>query len=115
MSKDVAKIEISKKEQEKYKKEFQALTIQNDFMFCKVMQDEEICSKVLKILLKGYFEIGAVKIVTSQATIENHPEWKTVRLDVLALDEAGNSYDVEMQVVNRKNKRKADASLSSSH
>jgi len=85
------------------RKKFLNSTIQNDFMFCQVMKDEAICTKVLTILLQDFFDIGTIKVSTSQATIENHPELKFVRLDVLATDEAGNSYDIEMQVVNRKN------------
>ena len=94
---------ITDKQWKEYIQKFQTLTIQNDFMFCHVMQDKEICSKVLNILLHDYFEIGHIKIITSQASIENHPELKAVRLDVLVEDEKGNSYDIEMQVVNRKN------------
>ena len=84
-------------------KVFQSLTIQDDFMFASVMKDQRICLKVLNILLKDYFKIGSIELTTPEATIENHPELKFVRLDVLATDEAGNSYDIEMQVVNRKN------------
>lgn len=58
---------------------------------------------MLNILLKGYFKIGSIKLTTPEATIKNHPELKFVRLDLLATDESGNSYDIEMQVVNRKN------------
>ena len=88
---------------EKCIQEFRALTIQNDFVFCHVMQDPGICSKVLNILLHDYLEIAPLKLITSQAVIENHPELKSVRLDVLAEDGDGNSYDIEMQVINRKN------------
>ena len=45
-------------------------------------------------------------MIISQAKIENHPELKDVRLDVLVENEEGSSYDVEMQVVNRKNTQK---------
>ncbi len=88
---------------ELYRQKFLASTIQNDFMFCHVMQDEAICTKVLNILLKDLFNIGIVKTSLPEATIKNHPELKFVRLDVLATDEKGNSYDIEMQVVNQKN------------
>ena len=101
---DIPEDEINEKEKKKLANEkFQSLTIKDDFMFCKVMQDKEICKKVLNILLQDYFKINTIKLATSQATIKNHPELKFVRLDVLATDEAGNSYDIEMQVVNRKN------------
>ena len=82
-----------------FRKKFLSSTIQNDFMFCQVMQDEAICTKVLNTLLKDFFDVGTIKVSTPHATIENHPELKFVRLDVLATDEAGNSYDIEMQVV----------------
>ena len=102
MNQDIFEKEMTKEEKVVAEK-FQSLTIQDDFMFCRVMQDKKICKKVLNILLQDYFKIGSIKIATSQATIKNHPELKFVRLDVLATDKAGNSYDIEMQVVNRKN------------
>ena len=101
---DIPEHEMTVEEKAKLAAEvFQSLTIQDDFMFAAVMKDETICLKVLQILLKDYFEIGSIKLTTSEATIKNHPELKFVRLDVLATDEAGNSYDVEMQVLNRQN------------
>ena len=103
MSKNIPEREITQEEQEIYTKKFQSLTIKDDFMFCHVMQDAEICEKVLNILLQDCLKIGKIKLVKPQETIENHPELKFVRLDVLATDEDGNSYDIEMQVVNRKN------------
>jgi len=104
MWQDISNSEITQEEKEKLIAEkFQSLTIKDDFMFCQVMQDEAICTKVLNILLQDYFKIGKIKLAKSQATIKNHPELKFVRLDVLAIDEAGNSYDIEMQVVNQRN------------
>ena len=87
-------------------KKFKRLTIKDDFMFCKVMQNENICLKVLNIVLKNKLEISPIKMIVPQAKIENHPELKDVRLDVLVENEKGSSYDVEMQVVNRKNTQK---------
>ena len=92
MSEDIFEREMTAEEKEKVIAEkFQSLTIQDDFMFCRVMQDKKICKKVLNILLQYYFKIGRIKIATSQATIKNHPELKFVRLDVLATDEAGKA------------------------
>ena len=87
-------------------KKFKCLTIKDDFMFCKVMQDEDICLKVLNIVLKNTLEMAPIKLIIPQAKIENHPELKDVRLDILVENEKGSSYDVEMQVVNRKNTQK---------
>ena len=87
-------------------KKFKRLTIKDDFIFYKVMQDENICLKVLNIVLKNKLEIAPIKMIVPQAKIETHPELKDVRLDVLVENEKGSSYDVEMQVVNRKNTQK---------
>mgnify|MGYP001004719365 CR=1 FL=1 len=104
LKRDIREHEMTMKEKEELASEvFQSLTIQDDFMFASVMKDKAICLKVLNILLKDYFEIGSIELTTPEATIKNHPELKFVRLDVLATDEAGNSYDIEMQVINRKN------------
>ena len=64
-------------------------------MFCKVMQNMNICKKVLELVLE---EELSIKKITSQKTIENNSETKAVRLDVLVEDE--NNIDVEMQMVN---------------
>lgn len=79
-------------------KQFQDLTIQDDFMFCKVMQNIDICKKVLQLVLGE--ELPEIVNVSSQKTIENHSEHKAVRLDVLAEDVNKDKYDVEMQMVN---------------
>ena len=78
-------------------KDFQDLTFQDDFMFCKVLQNMNICKRVLELVLE---EELSVKNITSQKTIENHSESKLVRLDVLAEDEKKNKFNIEMQMVN---------------
>ena len=79
------------------RKQFEELTIQDAFMFCKVMQNMNICKKVLELVLG---EELSIKRITSQQTIENNSETKAVRLDVLVEDEDNNNIDVEMQMVN---------------
>lgn len=79
-------------------KNFQDLTFQDDFMFCKVLQNMNICKRVLEIILEE--EIISIKNTTSQKTIENYSESKLVRLDVLAEDEKKNKFNIEMQMVN---------------
>ena len=80
------------------RKPFEELTIQDDFMFCKVMQDVNICKRVLQLVLGE--EIPKIVSISSQETIQNHSELKSVRLDVLAKDEKENNFNVEMQLVN---------------
>ena len=79
-------------------KEFQDLTFQDDFMFCKVLQNMKICKRILELVLEE--ENISIKNITSQKTIENHSESKLVRLDVLAEDEKKDNFNIEMQMVN---------------
>ena len=81
----------------KKRKCFEELTIQDDFMFCKVLQNMDICKQVLELVLQE--ENISITNVTSQHTIENNSGSKSVRLDVLVEDSKKDSFDVEMQLV----------------
>ena len=82
-------------------KRFDDLTIADDFMFCKVMQDEGICKEFLEMVLAN--EIGKIAYLSPQNTVAAGIEAKSVRLDLLIKDEGGKSYDIEMQVANEYN------------
>ncbi len=83
------------------RKRFDDLTIADDFMFCKVMQNEELCKTFLELILSD--EIGKIKELSSQKAIINNSESKSVRLDILVKDETGKLFNIEMQVVNQHN------------
>ena len=89
---------FGKKKVESWKKEFQNATIQNDFVFCKTMQNTKLCAEVLRLFLQDSIKI---KQITPQSTIDNFLKSKAVRLDVLVEDYEGNHYDLEMQVVTK--------------
>ena len=80
---------------------FEDLTIADDFMFCKVMQDEAICKEFLEMVLAG--KIGKIACLSPQNTVAAGVEAKSVRLDLLIKDETGKFYDIEMQVSNEHN------------
>jgi len=82
-------------------KSFDDLTIADDFMFCKIMQDESICKQFLEMILAG--QIGKIAYLSPQNSITTGIGAKSVRLDLLIKDEAGKSYDIEMQVSNEHN------------
>ena len=82
-------------------KNFDDLTIADDFMFCKIMQDETICKQFLQMVLAD--KIGKIACLSPQNTVATGVEAKSVRLDLLVKDEAGKSYDIEMQVSNEHN------------
>ena len=77
--------------------QFEHLTITNDFMFSRVMEDEELCQYILQVLLSDSIKIVSVSL---QHFIDTSIESKAVRLDVLAKDADGNNYNIEMQMVN---------------
>ncbi len=83
------------------RKRFDDLTIADDFMFCKVMQNEELCKTFLELILSD--EIGKIKELSTQKAIINNSESKSVRLDILVTDETDKLFNIEMQVVNQYN------------
>lgn len=86
-------------------KNYEELDITDNFMFCKVFSNEEIAKDFLQDVLK----ISIEKLtVVSEATAQEDPFHKSVRLDVLAKEEtadasgnlqAGRYFDIEMQMV----------------
>ena len=79
---------------------FDDLTIADDFMFCKIMQDESICKQFLEMILTG--QIGKIACLSPQNSVAAGIEAKSVRLDLLVKDEAGKSYDIEMAFSDRR-------------
>ena len=75
------------------------LAISNDFIFSKVMRDKELCRETLEVFLDK--KVGEINYIDEQKTIDLRHDSKSIRLDVYVEDE-GRIYDVEMQVVNKK-------------
>lgn len=82
-------------------KKFEDLTLQDDFMFCKVMQNPDLCKKLIEMILAD--TIGKITYISIQHNINTYEQAKSVRFDVLVQTENGKFYDVEMQVSNEKN------------
>ena len=82
-------------------KKFEDLTLQDDFMFCKVMQNPDLCKKLIEMILSD--TIGKIAYISVQHNISTYEQAKSVMFDVLVQTENGKFYDVEMQVSNEKN------------
>ena len=82
-------------------KKFEDLTFTDDFMFCKVMQNPDLCKKLIEMILTD--TIGKIAYISIQHNINTYEQAKSVRFDVLVQTEDGKFYDVEMQVSNEKN------------
>lgn len=74
------------------------LLFKHNFMFGAVMTKEEICRCFLELAVG--FPIEKVEI-SREKSIAYHPEYKGVRLDIIAKDENKTRYNVEMQVMKK--------------
>jgi len=81
-------------------KDFDELTIADDYMFYRVMEDPEICKTLLNRVLQG--KVGTITNIELQKTIDDAGRAKGVRFDVWAKDYNGRIYDIEMQALDKK-------------
>ena len=84
-------------------KRFEDLTFTDDFMFCKILQDKEICTELIERLLK--IKVRDIKFHVSQYAIDHSPDSHGVRFDVYVQD-SDRVFDIEMQTYNRKDIKK---------
>ena len=78
-------------------KAFEELTLADRFIFYKVMQDKELCRRLLEIILN--VEIERIEYPEGEKTIEVKNDAKGIRLDIYVKDEEAVVYNVEMQAV----------------
>ena len=81
-------------------KDFDELTIADDYMFYRVMEDPWICKTLLNRVLLG--KVGTITDIELQKTIDDAGQAKGVRFDVWAKDCDGHIYDIEMQAIDKK-------------
>ena len=77
--------------------DFDSLTIKDDFLFSKVMEDEEICKRVIEIILN--IKVEKIEHLERQKDIDIIYDKKSIRLDVYVQGD-DKIYNVEMQVLN---------------
>ena len=80
-------------------KRYEELTIADDFMFGKVMEDKELCREVLECLLDR--PVGELEDVQTERQFRYTTDGKPVRLDVYTRDQ-NHVYDAEMQNLNHQ-------------
>lgn len=76
---------------------WKSLTIANDFVFGKVMLDEDLCKEVLEAILST--DIEKIEYVGRQDAIDATEDGHGVRLDVYVRDARGTVCSVEMQAI----------------
>ena len=77
------------------KRTLQELNLEDDFLFSRVMADEEVCRLLLEKLLG--ITISKIVISEEQKTINLMFDGKGIRFDVYLKDDKGTVYEVEMQ------------------
>ena len=76
---------------------WEELSISNDFLFGKVMQNPELCKELLQRILPD-FKIDRIEYPELQKSINVDMDAHSVRLDVYVKDDRETVYDIEMQV-----------------
>ena len=82
-------------------KEWEQLGITNDFIFCKIMQDKELLSELIHMILPEV-EFDDLEI-TAQKSIEIGKDIHGVRFDIYVKSTKGTVFEIEMQVLNQGN------------
>ncbi|SEK63560.1 conserved hypothetical protein (putative transposase or invertase) [Butyrivibrio sp. ob235] len=77
-------------------KRYEDLCFTDDFMFCKILQENEDLCKELTELVLGR-KIGRIVKAEKQKSIQIAPDGHGVRFDVYFADDEKNVYDIEMQ------------------
>ncbi len=83
-----------------FSKPWEELTFADNFLFCKIMEDESICKQLLEILLP--IKIERIEYLSTEK--EFHPSYRgrSIRLDVF-LKDSNRMFDIEIQTSGFKN------------
>ena len=79
---------------------YEDIKITNNFAFCKVMQNEEICREVIETLL--HIKVGKLVYKSFEKELKLEPDKRGIRLDVYVAD-SDRVFDLEMQTTDQKN------------
>ena len=79
-------------------KTWEELTIQDNFLFQKVMQNKRICKHLIEKILN--IKVQEITFPDSEKSIDIRYDSKGIRLDVYVKDETGRIFDIEMQCSN---------------
>ena len=81
-------------------KEWEELTIQDNFLFQKVMQNQRICKRLIEKLLG--IKVKSITYPEAEKTLTAGFASKDIRLDLYVETDAGTVLDIEMQTTAKK-------------
>ena len=76
-------------------KSYDELTIQDNFLFQKIMRNKRICKQTLERLLD--IDIKDISYLEEEKTIDVRLDSKSIRMDVYVNDDKGSIFNIEMQ------------------
>lgn len=83
-------------------KEYDELLFTDDFLFCKVLENnEDLCTELLELILGK--KIRKINYLAKQKIIDITSDGKGVRLDVYLEDDENTVFDIEMQTTTSRN------------
>ena len=83
-----------------FSEKYENISFTNNFAFCKVMQNEEICREVIETLL--HIKVGKLKYKSLEKELKLEIDKRAIRLDVYVAD-SDRVFDLEMQTTDNKN------------
>ena len=83
-----------------YSEKYENISFTNNFAFCKVMQNEEICREVIETLL--HIKVGRLEYKSFEKDLKLEIDKRGIRLDVYIAD-SDRVFDLEMQTTDKKN------------
>lgn len=87
---------MAERKKAKEGKRYEELTFTDDFIFCKVLQNNpDLCCELLELILSR--KVTGIVTMDSQKSIVITSDAKVVRFDVYLDDDQKNVYDIEMQ------------------
>lgn len=83
-------------------KEYDELSFTDDFLFCKVLENnEDLCRELLELILGR--KIRRINYLAKQKIIDITSDGKGIRLDVYLEDDENTVFDIEMQTTTSRN------------
>ena len=82
--------------------DYSKLTFTNNFVFCKVLENNlDLCRQLLELILGVAIE--RVELADKEKVLDVTPDGKSVRLDIYVEDDVNTVYNIEMQVAPKRN------------
>lgn len=85
-----------------FENHYRSLKFTDDYVFCHVlMENPDLCKKIAELATGR--KIKEIKSLETQKSIQESPDGKGVRFDVVFEDEESTVYDIEMQQADQHN------------